>query len=81
MNEELLDLLMASIIYLEVINEKGNPFVRRFGNSQTKEEVLILLSDAVNNATYLLPEVEKLNAKRLAEIELEEEKFEQDLES
>lgn len=72
--EELLDLLMAVLLYINSKSDDKNPFVRSL-DTQGEEEAYELLVKTVEAASYLYPEVEKLNKKRMELIEKEEENF------
>ena len=72
--EELLDLLMASFLYINSKVELSNPFVRSFG-ATSEQEAFDLLCTITKQAEYLLPEVEKLNKNRMETVNQEEKNF------
>lgn len=74
-NEKLLDLLMASIIYIDSKNSAGNPFVKSFGKRDEQEAFEYLVA-CTEDAKEFLPLVDELNQIRLSDIEKLEEQGE-----
>jgi len=56
----LLQLFAASVLFLNVKTEQGNPFVKRL-NSKNEEKALAILTDAVNNLEHLLPMLQQMD--------------------
>lgn len=60
--EDLLELLLVNIIYLNVVTEVPNKYVKKLGGS-TSEQALEMLVKKVNDLEYLMPLVEDINVE------------------
>lgn len=56
----LLNLLAASIIYLNFKQEEGNPFVKKWPSEEEKKALELLIS-TVNSLEHLLPLIKQLD--------------------
>jgi len=70
MNEDLIELLVAALVYIDIRTKETNPFVKKMG-AEDEEQAFKILIDSVQKCDYLFPEIEKLNYAKLAEIQAE----------
>jgi len=57
--EKLLELLLVCIMYLSIVSEPDNPFVKYLGETD-KEKAFKVLTDTVNNLDFLIPLLDEL---------------------
>lgn len=69
MNEELIDLLTAVLIYTEIKEKGKNPFVKSFKNAGEEDEAYQILVECLNRCEVYFPEIDKLNRERMKAIE------------
>lgn len=60
----LLNLLLASIIYINVATEKPNPFVKHMGVTMNKKALEILIK-ATNDLQHLLPLLSEIEGVKI----------------
>jgi hypothetical protein len=69
--EDLLDVLAAAMVYVEVKSTPANPFVRKLGEAKEEAAAFEMLKKMVENSMYLLPEIESLADSRLSSLQAE----------
>ncbi len=65
----LLDVLLASVLYVNIKNEKPNPFVKSFG-PDLAEKALKVLIKTIENSSHLFPLLEELSVEDKEVIDL-----------
>lgn len=58
--EKLLELLLVCIMYLSIVSEPDNPFVKHLGETD-KDKAFKILTETVNNLDFLIPLLEDIN--------------------
>lgn len=69
--DDLLDVLAAAALYLSMMDNNSNPFVRQIGTAAEEAAALKILRDCVENASYLTPQIEALMQERVANSQAE----------
>ena len=67
MNEELIDLMVAVMVYIEAKTEVKNPFVKNLGRGH-EEDAFNFLVESLHNCRHLYGEIDNLAQKRMTEI-------------